>query len=135
MEAPQTPNFVNTKKQSAKDEFYTFQLRMAKLEALKNSNAPGAAEDAKTLAQPGLLDQIETSILAKLYGMSDLSPELSWTLSMCEASTREEAAKKLAQKVVSQKMTENLTKSLTTTADVDGRLKLAGVSKVNAFGV
>ena len=84
---------------------------------------------------PSLTDKVETDILIKLYGMSDLSPELSWTLQMCEAKTREEAASRLAKKVLAQKITDNLTKELITDAQVSKAVTSSQTTKINAFGV
>ena len=132
-EAPVLGNIVNTQKRSAQDEYYTYMLKKEKTLV----NAPGRVPGVEALLAPGIVDRLETSILIKLHEMSDLSPQLAWTLSMCSASSREESAKKLAEKVISKQMTDNLTASLINPTSVQNALTFASRSaaRVNAFGV
>ena len=130
-ETPVLGNIVNTQKRSAQDEYYTYMLKKEK------AGRANAVVGSQTLLEPGIVDKIETSILIKLHAMSDLSPQLAWTLSMCSASSREEAAKKLAEKVISKQMTDNLTASLVNPDTITNALRQVGdrAARVNAFGV
>ncbi len=127
---------------SAQDKYYEYMLRIEKAK-----HAGLEATDTKALTAPGIADQIQTGILAKLYQMSDLSPQLNWVLSMCKCSTREQAAEKLAEQVISKQLTENLTAAIVGELELTplGGAKKKGVAEilkeagtkqleVNAFG-
>jgi hypothetical protein len=107
LEESRTQNVLTSKPSSAgkQEEYYAYMLREAKV---KNAATLGSISDNEQKALNGIsdLDRLELKALARLYKLSDNSPELLQYFAITHCSTREEVAAKLAKKQLRKQLVE-----------------------------
>ena len=86
------------KSKGAQEEYYRFQLRQAKLQRILNLGAETGLTDGEFNALNALGDRekIELKTLARLYALTDSSPEYLQVKAITGGDSREEIAEKLA---------------------------------------
>lgn len=101
------------------EEYYAYELRKKKIE---NAAALGKISSAEQTALGGIseLDQLELKALARLYKLSDNSPELLQYFAITHCSTREEVAAKLAKKMLRKQLVEEAVNRVLDPASVNG---------------
>ena len=89
----------------AQEEYYSYMTRQEKL---RNAVRRGQldAKEAASISSISDLDQLELKALARLYALSDNSPELLQYFAITHCSNREEVAKKLAKKQLRKQLVE-----------------------------
>lgn len=133
---------VLTSKPSAsgsQEQYYAFKLRQEKL---ANAVAQGKLDGDEETALKGIsdLDQLELKALARLYNLSDNSPELLQYFAITKSSSREEVARKLAKKQLRKQLVEEAVNKVlspdTVKNAVDVTLAQTRASRsVNGFGL
>ena len=107
LEEARTQNVLTSKPSSSgkMEEYYAFKLRQEKV---ANARTLGKLSNAEETALNGIseLDQLELKALARLYKLSDNSPELLQYFAITHCSTREEVATKLAKKQLRKQLVE-----------------------------
>ena len=110
LEEARTANVLTSKPSSAgkQDEYYAYMLRKAKVAdaAGVDGGAAISGAEAKALNRISDLDRLELKALARLYQLSDNSPELLQYFAITHCSTREEVAAKLAKKQLRKQLVE-----------------------------
>jgi hypothetical protein len=86
------------KTKGTQEEFYRFQLRQAKLARIEQLGAATglAQEEIAALNAMGDREKIELKTLARLYALTDSSPEYLQVKAITGGDSREEIAEKLA---------------------------------------
>lgn len=106
------------------EQYYAYMLRQAKLENLRTASAVGgrilSAEEERALKGVSDLDQLELKALARLYRLSDNSPELLQYFAITKSGTREEVAKKLAKKQLRKQLVEEAVQKVLPNDAVEG---------------
>lgn len=113
LEEARTNNVLSSKPSSSgkQEEYYAFLLRKEKVaNALARRKITGEEETA--LSSISELDQLELKALARLYTLSDNSPELLQYFQITHCSTREAVAQKLAKKQLRKQLTEEAIKKI-----------------------
>jgi len=107
LEESRTSNVLSSKPSSAgkQEEYYAFKLRNEKVANARTLGKISAAE-GDALNSISELDQLELKALARLYQLSDNSPELLQYFAITHCSTREEVASKLAKKQMRKQLVE-----------------------------
>ena len=107
LEEARTNNVLSSKPSSSgkMDEYFAFMLRKEKVKSAQDGGKITGAE-AGALQSISELDQLELKALARLYKLSDNSPELLQYFSITHCSTREEVARKLARKQLRKQLVE-----------------------------
>jgi ethanolamine utilization protein EutQ (cupin superfamily) len=133
---------VLTSKPSAsgqQEQYYSYMLRQEKL---KNAQALGKINGGEATALKGIsdLDQLELKALARLYQLSDNSPELLQYFAITKSGTREEVAKKLAKKQLRKQLVEEAVQKVLPNATVEQAVSTTltqsrGSRAVNGFGL
>ena len=97
------------KSKGAQDEYYRFQLRQAKLQRILNLGAETGLTDGEFNALNALGDRekIELKTLARLYALTDSSPEYLQVKAITGGDSREEIAEKLASIYMERILVEN----------------------------
>ena len=97
------------KSKGAQDEYYRFQLRQAKLQRILNLGAETGLTDGEFNALNALGDheKIELKTLARLYALTDSSPEYLQVKAITGGDSREEIAEKLASIYMERILVEN----------------------------
>jgi len=107
LEESRVQNVLTSKPSSSgkQEEYYAFKLRNEKV---ANARALGKISEAESTSLNGIseLDQLELKALARLYKLSDNSPELLQYFAITHCSTREEVATKLAKKQLRKQLVE-----------------------------
>jgi hypothetical protein len=138
---------VLTSKPSASgsaEQYYAYMLRQEKLKNL-GGGADGLdvldENEIKSLRGVSDLDQLELKALARLYQLSDNSPELLQYFAITKSGTREEVAKKLAKKQLRKQLVEEAVQKVLPSDKVlkivEDTLKgsRANRGKTNGFGI
>ena len=106
------PNdLLNAKKQSTKDQYYSFMLRQEKLRAIENLNAEEQFlddEETKALSSISELEKLELKVLGRLMQLSDVSPQLLQVKAITGKDSREEIAHALADMYYRKYMVEDV---------------------------
>lgn len=89
----------------AMEQYYAFRLRQEKLTSARELGKLSGDEET-ALRGISDLDQLELKALARLYQLSDNSPELLQYFAITKSGTREEVAKKLAKKQLRKQLVE-----------------------------
>ena len=113
LEEARTNNVLSSKPSSAgkQEEYYAFLLRKEKVaNAVSKGQITGAEETA--LSSISELDQLEMKALARLYTLSDNSPELLQYFQLTHCKDREAVAKKIAKKQLRKQLTEEAIKKI-----------------------
>lgn len=107
LEEARVNNVLSSKPSSSgkQEEYYSFLLRKEKVKSAQDSGKITGAE-ATSLQSISELDQLELKALARLYKLSDNSPELLQYFSITHCSSREEVARKLARKQLRKQLVE-----------------------------
>lgn len=107
LEEARTNNVLSSKPSSAgkQDEYYAYKLRQEKVANARTLGKISAGE-GDALNSISELDQLELKALARLYQLSDNSPELLQYFAITHCSTREEVASKLAKKQMRKQLVE-----------------------------
>jgi hypothetical protein len=107
LEESRVQNVLTSKPSSSgkQEEYYAFKLRAEKV---ANARTLGKISEAEQTSLNGIseLDQLELKALARLYKLSDNSPELLQYFAITHCSTREEVATKLAKKQLRKQLVE-----------------------------
>jgi len=113
LEEARVNNVLSSKPSSAgkQDEYYAFMLRKEKV-ANALTRRKITAEEEVALSSISELDQLEMKALARLYTLSDNSPELLQYFQLTHCSTREAVAQKLAKKQLRKQLTEEAIKKI-----------------------
>lgn len=113
LEEARTNNVLSSKPSSSgkQDEYYAFKLRQEKV-ANALARRKITAEEETALTSISELDQLELKALARLYTLSDNSPELLQYFQLTHCSTREAVAQKLAKKQLRKQLTEEAIKKI-----------------------
>jgi len=113
LEEARTNNVLSSKPSSSgkQDEYYAFKLRQEKVANAKGKGKITAQEE-DALTSISELDQLELKALARLYTLSDNSPELLQYFQITHCSTREAVAQKLAKKQLRKQLTEEAIKKI-----------------------
>jgi hypothetical protein len=113
LEEARTNNVLSSKPSSSgkQDEYYAFKLRQEKVANAKDKGKI-TSEEEKALTSISELDQLELKALARLYTLSDNSPELLQYFQITHCSTREAVAQKLAKKQLRKQLTEEAIKKI-----------------------
>jgi hypothetical protein len=124
LEEARTDNILGAKPSAAgqQDQYYAYMLRKAKLDS---DGAKAVLSDEERGALQGLsdLDTLELKALARLYKLSDNSPELLQYFSICHCSTREEVAKKLARTKLRKQLVDEAVNKVLDPDEVSKRVK------------
>lgn len=106
------------------EQYYAYMLRQAKLTNLQTASAAGGRvlTEGEERALKGVsdLDQLELKALARLYQLSDNSPELLQYFAITKSGSREEVAKKLAKKQLRKQLVEEAVQKVLPNAAVEG---------------
>jgi ethanolamine utilization protein EutQ (cupin superfamily) len=107
------------------EQYYAYMLRKAKLDNLqtaKMSDGGRVLSVAEERALRGVsdLDQLELKALARLYQLSDNSPELLQYFAITKSSSREEVARKLAKKQLRKQLVEEAVQKVLPNDVVEG---------------
>ena len=97
------------KSKGTQEEYYRFQLRQAKLARIEQlGDATGLVrEEVAALNAMGDREKIELKTLARLYALSDSSPEYLQVKAITGGDSREEIAEKLASIYMERILVEN----------------------------
>ena len=97
------------KSKGAQEEYYRFQLRQAKLQRILNLGAETGLTEGEFNALNALGDRekIELKTLARLYALTDSSPEYLQVKAITGGDSREEIAEKLASIYMERILVEN----------------------------
>ena len=101
------------------EEYYAFLLRKEKV---ANAKSLGKISGPEETALNGIseLDQLELKALARLYQLSDNSPELLQYFAITHCSTREEVATKLAKMQLRKQLVEEAVNKVLSPSAVAG---------------
>ena len=106
------------------EQYYAYMLRKAKLENLQSAKSDGgrilSVAEERALRGVSDLDQLELKALARLYQLSDNSPELLQYFAITKSGTREEVAKKLAKKQLRKQLVEEAVQKVLPNSAVEG---------------
>jgi hypothetical protein len=107
LEEARTNNILTSKPSSSgkMEEYYSYMIRQEKLKQAASQNQITTGEQT-ALNKISQLDQLELKALARLYQLSDNSPELLQYFAITHCSTREEVAAKLAKKQLRKQLVE-----------------------------
>jgi hypothetical protein len=121
LEEARTQNVLGSKPSSSgkQEEYYAYMVRDLKV---KNAQTLGKLSSAEATALNGIseLDQLELKALARLYKLSDNSPELLQYFAITHCSTREEVAAKLAKKQLRKQLVEEAVNKVLSPESVAG---------------
>jgi hypothetical protein len=141
LEEARTDNILTSKPSSsgAQEQYYAWKMRQEKL---ANAVLLGKLDGDEETALRGIsdLDQLELKALARLYQLSDNSPELLQYFAITKSSSREEVAKKLAKKQLRKQLVEEAVQKVLPNATVERAVSLTldqtrGVRNLNGFGL
>lgn len=120
LEEARADNILTSKPSSsgAMEQYFSWKMRQEKL---ANAIALGKLNDGEGDALRGIsdLDQLELKALARLYQLSDNSPELLQYFAITKSGTREEVAKKLAKKQLRKQLVEEAVQKVLPNATVE----------------
>jgi hypothetical protein len=107
LEEARTNNVLTSKPSSSgkQEEYYAFKLRNEKVANARTTGKISAQEET-ALSSISELDQLELKALARLYQLSDNSPELLQYFAITHCSSREEVASKLAKKQMRKQLVD-----------------------------
>lgn len=115
---------ANPSASGQQEQYYAYMLRQAKLENLRTASAGGGriltAGEERALKGVSDLDQLELKALARLYQLSDNSPELLQYFAITKSGSREEVAKKLAKKQLRKQLVEEAVEKVLPNTSVKG---------------
>jgi len=124
LEESRVQNVLTSKPSSSgkMEEYYAFKLRKEKVE---NARALGKLSQAEETSLNGIseLDQLELKALARLYKLSDNSPELLQYFAITHCSTREEVATKLAKKQLRKQLVDEAVNKVLSPESVAGAVQ------------
>jgi hypothetical protein len=141
LEEARTDNILTSKPSSsgAQEQYYAYKIRQEKL---ANAQALGKinGDEASSLRGISDLDQLELKALARLYQLSDNSPELLQYFAITKCSTREEVASKLAKKQLRKQLVEEAVQKVLPNSTVERAVSLTldqtrGARALNGFGL
>jgi hypothetical protein len=98
-------------RKSAKDEFYRFQLRQAKLQAVAALNQQQqflTGQELNALNSMSEKEKVEIKALARLYSLADTSPEYLQLKAITGGKDREDIAEKLAKTFMEKTLVEDM---------------------------
>jgi hypothetical protein len=92
-------NFLNDTAKSAQERYYEFMLRKDKLSSIATAGVSAGwldESEKKALGDISEKEKLETKILARLYSLSDSSPEYLQVRALTDCKDREACARSLA---------------------------------------
>jgi hypothetical protein len=128
------------KKKSSKDEYYSFMLRQERLKQIKDAQKGGAfltAEEQAALSSMSEREKIELRTLARLYSLSDSSPEYLQIKAITGGQSREDIADKLTKLYMERVVVEDVLDRFIAPSSAKKIIADAGTSsrsRYDAFG-